>query len=336
MWAGRLFGVVVVAVLAWVGYGFWQPLNLSHSYRLEVEPGSTLYRVTEQLGAKGIVRTPLVLLLYEHLFYRQARIYAGVYPLDSHMNGLDLLAMLTDSPGRYVQRLTVVEGSTLMSMSHQIQALQAQGLLKNDLEASPEAWQAFLQEPGPSLEGWLAPDTYGFVPGMSTQALLRLMYVHQQHILQNAWLNRAPDLPYRNPYAALIMASIIEKETGQPEERPHIAGVFINRLGKHMRLQTDPTVIYGMGATYHGKITHKELQAWTPYNTYRIDGLPPTPIAMPGRASIWAALHPEVTPDLYFVARGDGTHRFSATLDEQNEAVQHYQKHRQEGYHAHP
>jgi UPF0755 protein len=174
-------------------------------------------------------------------------------------------------------------------------------------------------------EGWLFPDTYLVVRGSTDVALLRRAYERMQEVLAEEWANRSEDLPLATPYDALILASIIEKETGVAEERPAIAGVFVRRLQRGMRLQTDPTVIYGMDDAFDGDIRRADLRRETPYNTYVIDGLPPTPIALPGREAIHAALHPADGDSLYFVARGDGRHYFSATLDEHNCAVRHYQ-----------
>jgi UPF0755 protein len=174
-------------------------------------------------------------------------------------------------------------------------------------------------------EGMLMPDTYQFPRGTSDVAFLKRAHEAEEQELQKQWADRAPDLPYARPYDALIMASIVEKETAQPLERGKIAGVFVRRLQKGMKLQTDPSVIYGLGDAYDGNIRLKDLRADTPYNTYTRYGLTPTPICMPGRAALAAALHPEAGDALYFVARGDGTHQFSATLKQQNAAVAKYQ-----------
>ena len=174
-------------------------------------------------------------------------------------------------------------------------------------------------------EGWFFPDTYRFTAGMSDADILRRAHQRMRQVLAEEWEARSPDLPYEDAYQALIMASIVERETGQPSEREQIAGVFVRRLRSNMRLQTDPTIIYGLGSDFDGNIRRRHLRQATPYNTYVIRGLPPTPIALPGREAIRAALHPDDSQALYFVAKGDGSHQFSNTLEEHNKAVRHYQ-----------
>ncbi len=199
--------------------------------------------------------------------------------------------------------------------------------------------QALMKElgkPDHHPEGWFAPDTYAYVRGDTDLELLDRALADQEQILEQAWEERAEGLPLDSPYEALILASIVEKETAVPDEREEIAGVFVNRLNQGMRLQTDPTVIYGIGDDYEGNIRRHHLQQDTPYNTYRRAGLPPTPIAMPGEASIRAALNPADTEALYFVARGDGTHVFSRTLEEHQQAVREYQLRRRKDYRSTP
>ncbi|MFO6266438.1 endolytic transglycosylase MltG, partial [Pseudomonas aeruginosa] len=180
------------------------------------------------------------------------------------------------------------------------------------------------------------PDTYRYTRGMRDIDILRKAYQRMQTILAKEWDGRSQDLPYRDAYQALIMASLVEKETGVPEERSQIAGVFVRRLQRGMLLQTDPTVIYGMGERYNGKITRADLREPTPYNTYVVPGMPPTPIALAGREAIRAALHPAEGETLYFVARGDGSHVFSSSLDEHNKAVREYQLKRRSDYRSSP
>jgi len=221
------------------------------------------------------------------------------------------------------ERLTIVEGWTFREMRA---ALAAHPLLKRDSEKLSDAQLlAAVGSTEPHPEGLFAPDTYVFDAGTSDLDILRQAHRAQQARLARAWEERAADLPLKLPYEALILASIIEKETGQSADRARIAGVFINRLRIGMLLQTDPTVIYGLGEKFDGNLRKRDLTTDTPYNTYTRGGLPPTPIALPGQASIEAALKPEKTRSLYFVARGDGTSQFSDSLDEHNRAVARFQ-----------
>jgi UPF0755 protein len=185
-------------------------------------------------------------------------------------------------------------------------------------------------------EGWFFPDTYLYTAGDSDYDILLQAYTRMRKILAEEWKNKSEDLPFSTPYEALILASIVEKETGVGSERGEIAGVFVRRLKKGMRLQTDPTVIYGLGDKYQGNITRSHLKQPTPYNTYVINGLPPTPIAMPGQDAIHAALHPVKGKSLYFVAKGDGSHYFSATFKEHVQAVKRYQLKRRSNYRSSP
>jgi UPF0755 protein len=232
--------------------------------------------------------------------------------------------MLSLNNGKSTQGgLTFIEGRTFAQMRDKIAHNDA---IKQTIVNLPEA--EVLKLMGSSYtkaEGLFFPDTFYFDRGTADMVVLQRSFDAMQAKLLKAWNNRAPDLPYKNSYEALIMASIVEKETGKASERPMIAAVFINRLRIGMRLQTDPTVIYGMGDTYDGNIRKKDLLTDTPYNTYTRDGLPPTPIAMPGLASIEAALHPAETKALYFVGKGDGTHAFTNNLQDHNRAVVKYQ-----------
>lgn len=237
-----------------------------------------------------------------------------------------------DSPRRLLERmaagdmvqarLTLVEGWTYQRIR---QALRESPAVRQTLDGVDDA--ELLKRLGsqyPSPEGLFMPDTYVFVPGTTDFDILRQAYRAQQDFLQEQWEQRSAGLPLATPYEALILASIVEKETGRTEERARVAGVFTNRLQRGMLLQTDPTVIYGMGEKYDGRIRKRDLQTDTPWNTYTRAGLPPTPIASPGRASILAALHPESHAYFYFVARGDGSSAFSANLREHNRAVSKY------------
>jgi UPF0755 protein len=220
--------------------------------------------------------------------------------------------------------LTLVEGWTFRQWrarmdQHPDLQHHTSGLSEADLAAR-------LGIEGERIEGWLFPDTYLFDKQSSDLELLTRAHRAMKNKLDAAWLERAADLPYKTPYDALIMASIVEKETGRHSDRPLVASVFVNRLRKDMLLQTDPTVIYGLGDAFDGNLRKRDLQGFTPYNTYLRRGLPPSPIAMPGQASLQAALHPATNEVLYFVARGDGSSEFSRTLEEHNKAVNKYQK----------
>jgi UPF0755 protein len=226
--------------------------------------------------------------------------------------------------GEVVQHsLTIIEGWTFQQL---LQAVRSHPMLTQTLaDADPQAVMEALAEPGTHPEGWFYPDTYRFPRGTSDVEFLRRAYRVMQQRLAAEWEKRAEGLPLKSPYEALVLASLIERETAVAAERTRIAGVFVRRLRKGMRLQTDPTVIYGMGDAYEGRIRWRDLRTDTPYNTYTRHGLPPTPIAMPSGAAINAALNPADGKELYFVSRGDGSHHFSATLEEHNAAVRCYQ-----------
>ena len=225
----------------------------------------------------------------------------------------DLYQTLRDNPGITKEVLTSDSDNASIA-----QALDLAGILPDAVTNSNDPIVSY------NLEGWFTPDTYYYGEGATDKQVLTDLYKRQQQALTLAWENRAPDLPYKTPYEALIMASIIEKETSVPEERELVAAVFTNRLNQGMRMQTDPTIIYGMGSRYEGNIRRKDIDEKTSYNTYQIDGLPPTPIALPSAASIEATLHPADSEALYFVATGNGGHKFTNSLAEHNQAVRDY------------
>jgi UPF0755 protein len=232
--------------------------------------------------------------------------------------------------GRVVlEQLTVVEGSTFADFRRELD--QHPAVTHTLAGKSATEVMAALGHPGDFPEGRFFPDTYRFAAKTSDHDILLLSYNAMQKLLDTAWPQHAADLPFDTPYKALILASIVEKETGLPTERPRIAGVFVARLRKGMRLQSDPTVIYGLGQNYDGDIRTRDLVTDTPYNSYTRSGLPPTPIALPGRESVLAALHPQETGELYFVATGNGGHHFSRTLEEHNVAVREYLEHLRSG-----
>ena len=296
--------------------------------KVVIAPGSSLRSVLTQLQQQGLVAHPRLLEYYLRV---QARVqqaampslHAGHYRLEPGLSPLLQLQQLQE--GRvYLEQFTIVEGWNLRQLRA---ALDALPLLTHDSTGLDEAaLRQALAAPGPSLEGWFAPDTYRFEEQSSDLTILRMAHESQQRRLQRAWDERNEGLPLATPEQALTLASIIEKETSLPSERPRIAGVFINRLRLGMRLQTDPTVIYGLGEAYDGDIRTRDLRTDTPYNTYTRSGLPPTPIAMPGAAAIAAAVHPQSSKELYFVSLADGSggHQFSSTLAEHNAAVSRY------------
>jgi UPF0755 protein len=307
---------------AWLYYFTHTPLRLPTTpYEITVHPGMSLKGVARALAQDGVLVEPYTFWLMGRASGKAGAIQAGTYRIDKPVTPPELLDKLARGDVVLVEIL-FVEGTTLKQWLAQL-ALDAE--LKHTLEGKDEAdvrTMLGLEQP---VEGWLFPDTYRFTPGAADIDVLRRAHAAMKKRLADAWANRAPDLPLKDPYEALILASIIEKETGQAAERPLIASVFVNRMRIGMRLQTDPTVIYGLGDKYDGRIHKRDLTTDTPWNTYTRDGLPPTPIAMPGAASLRAATQPAQTPFLYFVGRGDGTHEFSRSLEEHNRAVARYQ-----------
>jgi UPF0755 protein len=326
----RLFLLLLVAGVAGGGYGVYryqrflaEPLVLpAEGYHLLIPPGASLRTIARQLAGDGVLSEPHLLRIMARIDGSAARIQAGEYLLPAGMAPPGLMRMLVR--GEVVQHsLTIIEGWTFQQM---MSAIQSHPMLKRTLaDASGPGVMAVMAEAGLEPEGWFYPDTYRFPRDTTDVEFLRRAFRNMQQRLELEWEARAEGLPLKTPYEALILASLIERETAVPAERTRIAGVFIRRLQKGMRLQTDPTVIYGMGDAYQGKIRWRDLRADTPYNTYTRHGLPPTPIAMPSGASIRAALNPADGDELYFVSRGDGSHQFSATLQEHNAAVRRYQ-----------
>lgn len=287
-----------------------------------IAPGTSLRAIADHLEQRGVIDKPYLLVLLAYLRGEAHAIKAGEYALTPGMRPDDLLALFAS--GKVIQHaFTLVEGTTF----RQLRAAVAQdpALLQTLQNVGDQQLMTRLGLPGMAPEGWFFPDTYYFPRGTSDFDFFKRALRAMQKHLAAEWNQRAPNLPYQAPYQALIMASIIEKETAVPAERPQIAGVFVRRLLRGMPLQTDPTVIYGLGTAYDGNIRRRDLVTDGPYNTYLRVGLPPTPIAQPGSASLHAALHPTAGDSLYFVARGDGSHQFSANLAEHNKAVQKYQ-----------
>ena len=317
--------LLAAAVLGWFAHkSYTEPLNVpASSFAFDVRPGATLGAVARDLGAAGVLPHPVTLVGLARLRGVDRNIKAGSYEIEAGTTLPRLLAKLTQ--GDVTQRaVVVVEGTTFNDLRR---ALRASADVKNTVLDLPDAeLMAKLGTQASAAEGMFFPDTYYFAAGTSDVGILERARKAMASRLDAAWAQRATDLPFATPYEALVLASIVEKETGKAVDRPLVASVFINRLRKGMRLQSDPTVIYGMGSRFDGDLKRRDLETDTPYNTYTREGLPPTPIALPSQASIDAVLNPPPTDYLFFVARGDGTSKFSATLLEHNRAVSRYQK----------
>ena len=319
-----IIGLLVVAGFAYdVNRFFNTPLPVPpNGMTFEVSHGSNLTRVAKQLGAQGLLSRPHYFVWYAHWVRHTTKISVGEYHLAPDTTPAALLTQLVE--GKVIQySITLVDG---WSFAQAMAAIDADPYLVHELRGlDPDTIMARLGYAGQHPEGRFMPDTYHFPRGTTDVAFLVRAYQAMQTYLDNAWKNRDVGIPLKTPYEALILASIVEKETGQASERRTIAGVFSRRLLKHMRLQSDPTVIYGMGKDYHGDIRSRDLRSDSEYNTYQHGGLPPTPIALPSRDAIDAVLHPEDGDTLYFVSRGDGSHQFSSSLQEHNQAVIKYQ-----------
>ncbi|WP_090352233.1 endolytic transglycosylase MltG [Pseudomonas oryzae] len=325
---------LLLAIIGWQQHvALNQPLELAEERLLEVPSGATPSGLLTRLEDDGVLDGALWLRLYWRFNYHGKGLHSGEYRLTPGQTALDLLRQWRS--GEVVQyNLTLVEGWTFRQLRA---ALSAQERLEQTLAGLDDA--AVMQRlglAGQHPEGRFFPDTYRYVRGMRDIDLLRQAHQRLTEVLDSEWQQRAADLPYRDAYQALVMASLVEKETGVASEREQIAGVFVRRLRLGMLLQTDPTVIYGLGERYDGNLTRAHLREPTPYNTYVNAGLPPTPIAMVGREAIRAALHPAGGDSLYFVARGDGSHVFTRSLDEHNRAVREYQLKRREDYRSSP
>jgi len=299
------------------------PLKLQpNSQEVTIQPKSGLKSIANQLVKQGVLAEPWRFIILAKVLQKESYLQAGDYTLNRNVTPYQLLLSLNH--GKATQgSVTFIEGRTFEQMRSKLEKNDA---VKQTISVLSESEILKLMGSEHTVaEGLFFPDTYYFDRNTADKVVLQRSYDAMRSKLESAWNSRAAGLPYKNSYQALIMASIVEKETGKASERPMIAGVFINRLRIGMRLQTDPTVIYGMGAQYKGNIRKKDLLTDTPYNTYTRNGLPPTPIAMPGFASIEAALHPASTKALYFVGKGDGSHAFSSSLAEHNRAVVKYQ-----------
>lgn len=332
-----LIGIVAAALICLGVSALWlnkeleralaAPLRLDAPVTYEVEPGTNVTMIASELSRRRLLERPAFFVWHARVSGKAQAIKAGEYELTPGMSARELLALLVS--GRVVQRaLTVVEGWTFDEL---LDAVRGSPLLVATLPgASVADVMTRLGRPQVHPEGRFFPDTYHFPKGTTDVEFLKRAYETMERYLARAWNSRDSNLPLQDPYDALILASIVEKETGVPDERGRIAGVLIKRLEEGMRLQTDPTVIYGLGAAFDGNLRRRDLESDTPYNTYTRTGLPPTPIAMPGAASIDAVMHPVIDGSLYFVSKGDGSHHFSKTYQEHVNAVHRYQINRRQ------
>ena len=323
----RLLVLIIVAALAVAGAGYWwlhQPIVAGDKpVELEIEPGTSPRAVAQAVQAAGIGVNADLLYWWFRLSGQDRKMRAGNYEIPVGTTPQSLLARLVR--GEDSQRvLTIVEGWSFRQVRA---ALAKEENLKHDSAVmTPEQIMDALGKPGLAAEGRFFPDTYAFSKGSSDIALLRRAMQAMDKRLEAAWSLKQDDSPLKSADELLILASIVEKETGKAADRGLVAGVFANRLRIGMLLQTDPTVIYGLGDKFDGNLRKRDLQTDTPWNTYTRVGLPPTPIAMPGKASLIAAVQPDKTKALYFVARGDGSSHFSESLDEHNRAVNTFQR----------
>ena len=325
-----VFIVVIVGVscVMYVSSQVTAPIKLKDDTLFTIENGSNAYRTVKQLRNAGMVDvSPFIAKVWLKFFAGSTSVKSGSYMLRPGQSLVDAFTLFTQGD-EHLFAVSLVEGLTLAQWLEALRANQDlvfdvnEQTLSNLTQGNGVDWCC---ENAQHTEGVFLADTYFFTKGTKASDVLKRAHRALITFVSQEWEKRAEDLPLSSPYDALILASIIEKETAVPKERDMIAGVFINRLNKNMRLQTDPTVIYGIGSEFDGNITRKHLRTATPYNTYVIKGLPPTPIAMAGKAAIHAALHPLATDALYFVAKGDGSHQFSNTLKAHNAAVRKYQ-----------
>lgn len=322
--------LVVIGLLLLVGGGIWlarfatSPVSVpGKGLYFNIDRGLGVGQVARRLEGEGLVKDARAFVVLVRILGRSGDIKAGSYKAEGTVTPLSLVDKLTR--GDFAQgQVQFIEGWTFRQLRAELDAHPA---IKH--ETTEWSGEEILQRLGAEEthpEGLFFPDTYHFSAGTSDLTILRQAYDKMQQVLNEAWETRADNLPVRNKYQALILASIVEKETGDPAEREMVAAVFVNRLRIRMRLQTDPTVIYGLGESFDGNLRKRDLLADQPYNTYTRYGLPPTPIALPGEAAIQATLHPGETRALYFVSKGDGTHYFSNSLKEHNRAVNRFQR----------
>lgn len=333
----KLAGLGVIAFLVlwfFAGYGTYSSSNMNlgkEAVIYQVKAGSSVKTIARDLAEKNLLSSPMFFQLFARLNGKASKIQRGVYEIKPGMTPEQFLDAIAN--GKVVSfAFTIIEGWNIRQLMDE---LSKEDKIIHTVRTGQDVTKK-LGIAGRHPEGLLMPDTYFFSPGSTDMDFIRKAYAAMDTYLKAKWPGRDKNLPFESPYQALIMASIVEKETGVVDERPAIAGVFIRRLQKGMRLQTDPTVIYGLGEKYDGNLRRQDLLSDTVYNTYTRQGLPPTPIAMPSRAAIDAALHPAKGSALYFVAsgKGDGRHVFSDTLEQHNKAVRDYLIERRKHLHA--
>ena len=316
--------IFILGLLLVLGVILWSSLFRDYPVEgqkqlLAINEGDTYSRFIDRLAEDDHVNFSIVLKLYQRVMIHDS-MKKGVYEVRQGMSVRQVMEMIANAENAQMNRILVIEGTTFKQL---IDALKKDELVTKEVSHLPyDQMLKALNIPFAHPEGLFAPNTYFFAKGETDRKILTDLYQHQMKSLDDAWNNRAADLPYKNKYEALIMASIIEKETNVDAELEQVSGVFVRRLKLGMRLQTDPTVIYGMGDRYQGNITRQDLRTPTPYNTYTMSGLPPTPIALPGQKAIQAAMHPDQSDNIYFVATGNGGHKFSTNLQDHNRAVQ--------------
>ena len=317
--------LVVVGSL-YLGYQFNEfrnaPINIPQdSSEFTIKPGYSIRQVAQKLADAGYIKDPVMFIALARLVGKETSAKAGEYRIESGQTPDDLIDLFSRGSS-IMYSFTIIEGWTFKQL---LDAIHSDDILEQTLSDNIPEIMASISHADEHPEGRFLPDTYHFPRGTTDLDFLKRAYRTMQKKLADEWSRRDASLPLRSPYEALILASIVEKETGAAFERPLISAVFTERLKRGMRLQTDPTIIYGLGEKFDGNIRYSDLKKDTPYNTYLYKGLTPTPIALPGIDAIRAALHPADTDALYFVAKGDGTHQFSRTLEEHNEAVSKYQ-----------
>jgi UPF0755 protein len=322
-----LAGIVLIIAMLGAGFAWWvhRPVTLAEPVSIVVPPRTTPLALAKKIEAAGVPLNPWLMLVWFRLTGADARLKAGAYEITSGQTPRDITANLLRG-AQAQEAVTLVEGWTFAQVREAL--AKSETLKPNTAQMSDAQIMTELGRAGQHPEGRFFPDTYRFAKGSPDIAVLRLAMSAMDKKLDAAWGQRAADIPLKTKEEALVLASIVEKETGAARDRGKVGAVFNNRLRLGMRLQTDPTVIYGMGAKFDGNLRKADLTTDTPYNTYTRAGLPPTPISMPGEASLLAAVRPDVTKAVYFVARGDGSSEFSETLAAHNRAVNKYQKRR--------